>query len=192
MSWLLLIVGAVATLAVCWPLFRWSWRATGTVASPLARRFERVLLIFLGGVCFLPLYWNLGLAPVRSGAWSCYVCGLTEHRETYLGLTLSRWELDAARPSTFARFHEWYEASVGVEHEHHWRAVGCHRVGASTIACAMYPFREWYEALPALADQERAVALARRVAVATVEEREALFSRRDPVLMHYLARATSD
>lgn len=67
------------------------------------------------------------------GRWNCEVCARTEQRISLYGVPVW-WE---SLPPSDAAYAAWWSATIDVEHDHTWRAIGCHTRGRG-IACALY------------------------------------------------------
>lgn len=170
-----MLISAVIALAVVGGAV---WFARRTLPTP-RRRWLRILVgvatAVVAAIAFLPT-WVLAMGPMRSGTFTCVVCGATVECESYAGIPLanrdpSAWDLELTQP-----YHDWFERSIDVEHDHDWRMTGCQRIGMGTVACTMVrtPATLLFRSLPVLPDQELARAMALRLVAATPAERDVL------------------
>lgn len=154
------------------------WLARRALPAP-RRGWPRVLAaigtLVVGALAFLPAF-ALATAPMRSGTWTCLVCGLTEERESWAGFPVASREPGAHDRELARPYRDWYARTVGTEHRHDWRMTGCHRVGLSTIACTMLgaPAELLQRSLPALPDPTLARAMVERLLDAPPAERTEL------------------
>ena len=94
---------------------------------------------------------------VDRGTWYCRVCGRAEERTAGV-LSVDREELEASHPDydVTRNFHEWFEGSVDLEHDHDWTPSGCHYRGSTVYCSDQVSDLTFYRSLPYLPDQELA------------------------------------
>ena len=116
----------------------------------------------------------------HGGRWLCLICGACEQRIAYLGTVVERrrssYYLDRYEEARV--FTSWYEREIGAEHEHVWRAAGCHGYGTNAVGCTMfYADHPWFLSLPRIRDREIVEHLLAKVRAASPEDRRTMLDR---------------
>ena len=133
------------------------WKLGGRIEGRGRRRSLRVtaVLVALGSLVLVATM--ITRTTRHEGRWLCLLCGACEERIAYFGIVVDRGPtsryLDLYEEAR--AFTSWYEREIGAEHEHVWRAAGCHGYGTRSVGCTgFYADPPWFLSLPRIRDRE--------------------------------------
>ena len=146
-------------------------------------RTRRCLAATIGALLTIATVGGCAAMWADEGTWYCRVCCSAEERTAGV-LGVAREELEPSDPDfDFTRnFHEWFQRSVALEHDHDWTPSGCHHRGRSVVCSDLVSDSTFHRSVPVLPDQELARELVARLIARETEDRCAMLSelQREP------------
>ncbi|MFH1227959.1 MAG: hypothetical protein V1701_08660 [Planctomycetota bacterium] len=114
-----------------------------------------------------------GMFSTYEGVYECLICHKWKrvNKITFLGVSLKSNEYS---PPQKEDYEKWYWENIGIEHEHHWRNTGGSHIKSLFGESWFDSFGTgplFFSAIPYVPDKQIALAMAKRIALSSPEER---------------------